>query len=613
MIGVEGALRNSDYTGGTVAGAVFFTIIVARMAHWYRIRHKTLSVSEIQAHLKKSFILSSCVTLLFTAWCVSIFLQLPLPMSLVAPLFVGMFGIGACYGLINFPAAAHAVIYCTLAPFIVLLSISGGILEISIAFSFIAALAMMTRTIAAHDAAFVKLVRSNIDTERERSRALAAENEALLEKTRVAQIARTDALTGLLNRRGFLSQLDQIAPSAQTVGIAIFDLDGFKPINDTYGHLAGDALLKDVATRLCGLVGEASVFRLGGDEFAILRPNLSIDEIQALALEAIKEIDTPFTSDGRRMTVTACAGVAACPMPESSSEIMRMADLALYIAKGHGRGQVQCFTEDVRYQVERRTLIEQALREPNITEQIDVAYQPIFDLQRMEVASFEALARWRHSELGWISPAEFIPITEQISIIEPLSEALLAKACRDTLKWPNPVKLSFNLSPCQICSTDAADQIINVVKASGLDPSRIQIEVTETALLSDFDAARRCISKLRESNMQIALDDFGSGYASITYLREIRFDCVKMDGSLVRSLIHNPDSLPLISGVLALCQSIGVPCVAEHIETDLQLNALQSLGCRYGQGFLLSQPLQAREAQRFSGLFAVDGFEKIAV
>lgn len=599
VIGLEGALRISPYEGGTLAGIVFFLIIVARLIHWFKIRHQVLSDFEIQAHLKKSFVLTCVVASLFTAWGVSVFLQLPLPMSLIAPLFVGMFGIGACYGLINFPAAAHAAIYCTLAPFVILLSFSGGLVEVSIAFSFIAALTMMTRTVSAHDAAFVKLVKSKIETERERSRARAAENQALLEKSRVSQIAKTDALTGLLNRRGFLSELDKLAPSASTVGIAIFDLDGFKPINDTYGHLAGDDLLREVAQRICKLVGEAAVFRLGGDEFAILRPNVSIPEIQTLAQNAVSDIEEPFIIEGRRMSISACAGVAACPMPDSSAEIMRKADLALYLAKAKGRGLVECFTEKVRHQVERRTLIEQALREPTITDQIDVAYQPIFDIHRMEVAYFEALARWRHSELGWISPAEFIPITEQLSIVERISEALLAKACSDALKWPDTVKLSFNLSPCQICSDDAADQIISVVSASGLDPSRIQIEVTETALLSDFDAARRCISKLRSANMQIALDDFGSGYASITYLREIRFDCVKMDGSLVKSLTQNSDCLPLLNGVFALCRSIGVTCVAEHIETDLQLTALKGLGCRFGQGFLLSQPLAGYEAERF--------------
>jgi EAL domain-containing protein (putative c-di-GMP-specific phosphodiesterase class I) len=218
----------------------------------------------------------------------------------------------------------------------------------------------------------------------------------------------------------------------------------------------------------------------------------------------------------------------------------------------------------------------------------------------MELHAFEALARWRHAKMGWISPAEFIPITEQICVIESISEVLLRTALQAARQWPDAIKLSFNLSAVQLCTPGSAGRVLEILREQFFDPRRLQIEVTETALLGDFDVARDNLSALRERGVSIVLDDFGAGYSSIAYLRQIKFQSIKLDGSLITALNDRAEGLPLLRGVISLCDSIGLPCVAEHIERDEQLSDLRSLGCEFGQGFLLSPPLRADAAAQLA-------------
>jgi predicted signal transduction protein with EAL and GGDEF domain len=276
--------------------------------------------------------------------------------------------------------------------------------------------------------------------------------------------------------------------------------------------------------------------------------------------------------------------------------MMREADIALYASKARGRGVVQTFSDELQQQLQRKTKIEQALRQPGLIDTIDLAFQPIFNLETMELRSFEALARWQHSELGWISPAEFIPITEQLSSIDELSDSLLRRAASSALAWPSSVKLSFNLSPVQLSTEAAGTRILDIIRELGFPANRLQVEVTETALLADFDVARSNLAVLRRAGASIVLDDFGAGYASISYLREINFDAIKLDGSLMTGVGDVGPALPLLRGVLALCQAMGRQCIAEHVETESQLRILQQLGCRYGQGHFLARPMDAAAA-----------------
>ena len=289
------------------------------------------------------------------------------------------------------------------------------------------------------------------------------------------------------------------------------------------------------------------------------------------------------------------------PAECDAAQALSRADAALYAAKKKGRGRTALFTPEIAEANRRRIAIERALMSGHIGEQIGLSFQPIFDLATGQLRAFEALARWTDPELGLVDPSEFIPIAEQINVIEAISDTLLARATIEAAHWPDAVRLSFNLSAVQLCSPGSAERLLCIVRRHEFDPGRLQIEVTETAMLGDFAMARLNLEQLRAAGARVLLDDFGSGFASISYLREMIFDAIKLDGTLVRSVPESDVAVRLLQGVLSLCASLRVPCVAEHIETQAQLDLLRELGCRDGQGFALGVPMDAAEARLIRG------------
>jgi predicted signal transduction protein with EAL and GGDEF domain len=301
--------------------------------------------------------------------------------------------------------------------------------------------------------------------------------------------------------------------------------------------------------------------------------------------------------DGREFRISGCCGITLLtPQDCSAGEALIRADTALYSAKENGRSGVAIYSAELDEVHRRRGLIEQALRLPETKNQIGLVYQPISDLATGELRALEALARWDHPELGHISPAEFIPAAEQINVIKELSDTLLAQAAAEAGRWAETVRLSFNLSAVQLCTEGSAKRILAILALVGMDPRRLQVEVTETALLVDFSVARENLQALRTAGARIVLDDFGAGHASISYLREMQFDGIKLDGSLIVQATESLRSRRLLKGVVELCTSLGLPCVAEHIETEEQRALLREFGCRDGQGYLLSRPVDADTA-----------------
>jgi diguanylate cyclase (GGDEF)-like protein len=377
------------------------------------------------------------------------------------------------------------------------------------------------------------------------------------------------------------------------------DLDGFKPINDTFGHATGDGVLKGIGERLAAAAGpDAIIARTGGDEFALLLPGIAhprtASEVGAAICTALQR---PFDVDGREFRISGCCGVTLLSKTDCDvREALIRADTALYRAKEKGRAGVAIFSQEMHEIHRRRAEVEKALRLPETQDRIGLVYQPIMDLATGELKSLEALARWQDEVLGRVSPSQFIPVAEQINLIEQISEKLLARAAAEATRWSEAVRLSFNVSAVQLCTSGSAGRMLRVLDASGLEPSRLQIEVTETALLADLDVARENLLALRLAGARIVLDDFGAGHASISYLREMQFDGVKIDGALIASLSDGLRGRRLLKGVLDLCAALGLPSVAEHVETEEQLLLLRELGCREGQGFLLSPPLHADAA-----------------
>lgn len=576
---------------------VLVGIILVRASALRRTKPRQLSDFAIQGEIRKTFLTALTFFVVSLAWQLSVYCNVSVNDSADIAIFAGLAAIGASSGLSGFPAAARIpVLVCSL-PFAVLLAVAPKPVEQAIGFTLMVVIMIRLRLIQLQDRTFQRLVRSRFDVEKEKRRALKAEKHAEFERTRVESIANTDPLTGLTNRRGFVSVLDSLpADDRRELALIAFDLDGFKPINDTFGHLAGDRILIEVSRRLQRIAPEQLlVARLGGDEFALLCRCESSSQALGIARRAVSILGAPYFADGRPMRISACAGVSY-QRDDNIGDAIRRADIALYDAKRRMKGGVSLFTAEMEEQVQRRTAIEQALREPHLATDLELLFQPIFDIRSMELKSFEALARWQHPELGWISPSEFIPITEQSSVLHEISDRLLIRAAAAARDWPASVRLSFNLSPVQLCSPTTATNLLRLIAKEQLDPGRFQIEVTETALLADFSVARDNLSRLRESGVQIVLDDFGAGYASIGYLREIKFDVIKLDGSLISRTPDDLAALALLRGVIDLCRATGHECVAEHLETPEQVHVLRQLGCNYGQGFGLCEPVTASEA-----------------
>ena len=602
LVNLSGVLVSlgDDLPYHSTVGIVIFAISSLRLAHWVRMPSRMVSPDVALKELRRIFALGVALTLFYCGWIVSIFVQGQGEIREHVIVFGSLASLGCSYALSPLPSAAKASLYLLGMPLAMLSIVTGDAAHVAMGCTLMTLMYVNLRLIEVQRMTFTRLVHSRLDIELEKKRAESAERRAIVEQSLARKLADTDVLTGLANRRALLGEVNQRTLDGRSHhAVALFDLDGFKAINDTFGHATGDSLLIAVSRRLYELVGTSGlVARLGGDEFAVLL--FGGDEVSTAGLvaTAVERIAAPYPLEGRNLMVSVCAGIAFCDQADQDpTQAIRKADLALFAAKRRGRGAIEVFSDTLEVEFKRRAQIELALRAPNVVREIELAFQPIVDLATMEISSFEALARWRHSELGWINPSEFIPITEQISVVERISDALLSRAAVEAAHWPDAVRLSFNLSAVQLCSKGSAERILALVRDAGLRPSRLQLEVTETALLADFDAARLNLAELNKAGVRLVLDDFGAGYASISYLREMRFHAIKLDGSLITAATNQNGGLLLLKGVLDLCRAVGLPCIAEHLETEEQVITLRGLGCRYGQGYYLARPMSALKAR----------------
>ncbi|HEX8526942.1 putative bifunctional diguanylate cyclase/phosphodiesterase [Allosphingosinicella sp.] len=581
-------------------------IVVARLGHWLATRNRILPPDAILAELVKTWLIAALFSSLFSFWAIQLFLIGDLAQQNHVVLFASLAALGCAYGLSSFPSAGRLPLLLFALPLAGTLVLFGETAHAAVGISLTLITLLVLRLISVNDAGFIELVRSRSGIEAERERAQKAEEIALAEKARVREIADSDPLTGLANRRAFLASLaGEVAREGRTrrVALALVDLDGFKPINDTFGHATGDAVLREVGVRLQRAGGPGSLIaRMGGDEFALLVPDCATRSSAARLGRSISQgLRLPYSVEGREFRLSGGCGLLLVePRERDLTLALSRCDTALYTAKQRGRGEYAVFTAEMEKVTRRRAALERALRDPAVHDQVGLVFQPIYEIATMQLRSFEALARWQHPELGPVPPGEFIPITEQINAVEAIGETLLRRAAREAARWPEAVRLSFNLSAVQLCSATSAARLLETIAAEGLDPRRLELEVTETALLVDFDSARFNLRLLREAGARIVLDDFGAGYASISYLREIDFDAIKLDGSLIAQAADSEHATRLLRGVVKLCASIGVPCVAEHVETEEQLALLRALDCRYGQGYLLARPLSPAAAREMA-------------
>jgi len=430
----------------------------------------------------------------------------------------------------------------------------------------------------------------------------AAEREQMVAQEQITHMARHDALTGLPNRADFRERLGRALADMRHDGhlaVLYLDLDGFKAVNDTFGHPMGDALLRQVADRLqrCLRYGD-TVARFGGDEFAVLQmPSRQAGDSGGFARRLVDVISEPYDLDGHHVAISTSIGIAVAPGDGAQvDDIIRRADLALYAAKAAGRGTHRFFERHMDEELRQKQTLKDDLRRALKHGEIGLQYQPIVDLRTNRIACFEALLRWQHPERGLVHPCEFISVAEESALILPIGRLALREACREAAGWPGGTGVAVNLSPVQFRGNGLVGTVRDALATSGLSPDRLELEITESVLLHDSEANLAQLRALKQIGIRIAMDDFGTGYSSLSYLRRFPFDKLKIDRSFVSDLPGNSESRAIVRAVVGLGASLGVTVTAEGVETREQLKYLCAEKCGQAQGYLFSMPVCGDEA-----------------
>lgn len=415
-------------------------------------------------------------------------------------------------------------------------------------------------------------------------------------QAKITHLAFHDTLTGFPNRTMFRQSLEAAlrhARRGREIAVLYLDLDRFKEVNDMYGHSAGDGLLRDVAARLQADMDQStSIARLGGDEFAIIQqggdqPARAI----ALATRLVEAMRPAFLVDWHRIEIGTSIGIAIAPDDGDGPEkILAAADLALYDAKAEGRDCFRLYRPALSERAMARRDLERDLRQAVERGEFEVFYQPILDAKSLVVTGMEALLRWRHPVQGLLSPDSFVPLAEELGLIKPIGEWVLAQACADAAVWPRAVRVAVNLSVVQFADRNLISVISSALENSGLVPNRLELEITETVMLKESEANLATLHRIRELGVRIALDDFGTGFSSLSYLRSFPFDKLKVDRSFTRELCHSQQSAAIMRSILGLCAELGITSTVEGVESEEQLQALRQEGCIEVQGFLFGKP-----------------------
>jgi diguanylate cyclase (GGDEF)-like protein len=421
---------------------------------------------------------------------------------------------------------------------------------------------------------------------------------------KIAYLARYDTLTQLPNRLQLTEALGEALRYAAQwrtrCALLMVDLDRFKAVNDSLGHMTGDKLLAQVSARLQSLMGENQmVGRLGGDEFAIvIRDASTPGVVRDLARRVIHRLSEPYQVDHHTLYVGASVGSAEGPRDGNSvEEMMRNADLALYRAKDSGGGEHCRFEPVLHASAEERRQLEVALRKALSRDEMMLHYQPVVDAHSETVVSFEALVRWNSAEHGFVSPGKFIPLAEDTRLIVPIGQWVMRKACEEARNWPEHVKVNVNVSPEQLLEPAFHDEVVQVLAATGLRPERLEIEVTESIFLRDASVARNALEQVMALGCSVALDDFGTGYSSLGYLRKLKFSTIKVDRTFVQGAAQgSAESLAIINAVVAMARSLKMTTTAEGVETAQEADLIRKLGCDKIQGFYFGRPMGAKEA-----------------
>lgn len=582
--------------------ALLTFLFTLRSIIWLRGRNRQRTPAEAYRQLRATNILSFPIAVVCTAWSVSLLpYGNPYQQAHVA-FFMAITVIGCIFCLMHLRSAALIVTVTVNVPFLVIMCLSGEPTFIATGFNVILVTMAMIMILLSHYRDFRQLHESR--------NVLMLQQDALQEQNKAMQIlsdenlrlANLDSLTLLANRRSFFHMLETSFGRAREAGsmlaAGVIDLDGFKPVNDLYGHSAGDKVLIEIGTRLSAINDEGlSVYRLGGDEFGLLlEGECSESEVMALGQRVCELIAERINIGSGMVQVTGSVGFAIYPnVGETGQEIYELADYALYTAKRRHRAGTVIFNAVQANELNRQKIVEEALVAADLDTELSLVYQPITCVDRRICIGFEALARWESPRIGQVSPAEFIPVAEHNGRITLMTRMLLERALKTAALWPDSVYLSFNLSPHDLTSPENTLKIVSIVLKSGFDPRRINFEITETAVMHDFEQASASIQMLRELGAGISLDDFGTGYSSLNHVHKLPLTKIKIDGSFVRNIHTRRTSFNIVKAVLALCAEMELEAIVEGVETEEELRILENLGVRAVQGYYFGKPMSAEE------------------
>jgi len=568
-----------------------------RMLWWLRQRHRVLSDAEVLRHLRLTNLIAGPIGVLFACWSFALFpYGDPFAKGQIA-FYMAVTVIGCIFCLMHLRSSALIVTVVVNVPYVLFFLATGEHALKAIAVNQLLVSGAMVTVLFIYYRDFADLVasRKSLIAQQAATQALSDEN---------FRLANLDSLTELPNRRRFFAELArgfaEARDSGMRLAVGIIDLDGFKPVNDTYGHTVGDRVLIEAARRIreaCESFAERPVHvaRLGGDEFGLVVDGNPVDEdLLALGSHIGERVKLPYQLDTTHTGLSCSIGFALYPRSvESAEALYECADYALYHAKRHQRGRSVIFSSELEAEIRSRGVIEHLLREADFASEMYLVYQPIVDASSERTTAFEVLARWQSPRLGQVSPADFIPAAERIGLIRSLTRALLITALAEARTWPDHIRLSFNLSAHDICSADGILPLMAVIESSGVSPRRIDFEITETAVAFDFARAQASVAALKAMGCGISLDDFGTGYSSLSHVHRLPLDKIKVDRSFVAEINHNGVAHKIVKSIAGLCADMDLSCTVEGVETREQLDSLRELGCDLIQGYLFAKPMPA--------------------
>jgi diguanylate cyclase (GGDEF)-like protein len=566
----------------TYVPLLFTPIWLLRCLGWWRARGRTVTAGVAERAVRRTSWLAWPLTAAFSAWALALFPYGDAYSQSHVAFFMAVTLLGMLPCLMHLRPAMLSVAAIMGLSFIGYFAASGQPTFVAMAINMALVGSILIAVMLRQYLGFTELVSARLQAE-----ALGTEN---------LRLANLDSLTGLPNRRAFFSALEDCCRRSRQgnrrFAVALVDLDGFKSINDLYGHAIGDQLLVQVGRRLSAM-DTGHVARLGGDEFALVLEGLDDDAaISRRAREVCARLQDPFSLHETSLQVAASLGLVIYPdLAGNALDLYECADYALYEGKRSARGSVSLFSTGHHHRIQRDAAIEQALRGADLEAEFSVVFQPIVDIASRDTVAFEALARWNSPVLGPVSPADFIPLAERTGLVTQLTRVLLAKSLATAAHWPAQVGLSFNLSTHDLGSEAEVRALIGLVQRSGVDPGRIDMEITETAVMQDLAQVQWAAAQLRELGCGVTLDDFGTGFSTLSRLLALPLTRIKVDRRFVCGIQDSPTSIKIVRSLLTLARDMEVGCVVEGVETVAELDTLRELGAGLMQGYLCARPM----------------------